>query len=173
MYQLDLTTSRQGGSYYVLMRIDRIEDYVLLDSGATHSVMPTEYFDLLSPDCRRRIRQTPGVGKLADGNQVRMHGEITLPLKVGGAEVWQTFLVGDVTEHIIIGMDFFHKHECILDFTSFKLKVGKNEVNCYNRHGQPFVVQIQMISECRIPSKTEMSVKARLNESPAVTPSDT
>ena len=71
---------------------------MLLDSGATYSVMLAEYFQLLTESCRSQLKELPGVGRLGDGGSVKIYGEMELVIRRGDTGMRQTSIVRDIAE---------------------------------------------------------------------------
>lgn len=162
-----MQTNLAGGTFHVKVKLAGRTEICVLDSGCTHSVMSQRNYESL-PCCKRKlVERDGGRARLADGSSVHIAGTTSLEMKLGAATLQQEFLVADVASEILLGMDFFRKHNCVLDFAAFKLQIGDVEVSCCDSGGKPLVAHVQNKRKVVIPAMTEMMVEAALNQEPA------
>ena len=159
-----LGTGVMTKSYYVKARLYNIEEPMVLDTGCSRSVIPTSRFQELPAGVRWQMTTMNQRAQLADGTTAQIRGSVTLQMTIGPGKIEQEFLIADLHNEILLGMDFFQKHGCIIDFTAYKLKIKHFEVSVCDKDGKALAVHVQNATNCMIPAMTEMMVKGRLNQ---------
>ena len=157
----------QVKSYYVKAKLYSIEEAFVLDAGCSSSVIPTRRFAELPEELHEKVEPMSSTAQLADGNSARIRGRVTLDLAIGPVKLQQEFLIADLHKDILLGMDFFQKHRCVIDFTAVKLRIGKQEVAICDYYGLPLATHVQNVNRCVIPPLTEQNIMARLTRKPA------
>lgn len=92
-----------------------------------------------------------------------MDGSTTLTFVIGSRTFDADFLVADISNTILLGLDFFAKHGCKLDFRTCTFHCGESKVQCTNVKGEPLQANVQPRSEMRIPRCTERIIPAQVN----------
>jgi predicted aspartyl protease len=130
--------------------------YVLLDTGSDVSLAPYELIE--KHKCRLRPSQTTAL-KAANGSDVIIAGEATLPLRVAGRLFHTVVLVSRDISETILGIDWLRQHEGEWDFVNERVRfgvdtewiplTGKNHVACRRIYAEHEVVlepnRMQMI----------------------------
>ena len=135
---------------------------MLLDSGCTHSVLPGRLVERLPEGTVGHIVPKVAVGRLADGATVIIEGEVTLTFRIGNQWIQHTFLVAPIDNCILLGIDFFQRYHCVLDFSTLSLQVGDIEVSCCDRDGAPLVCKVILPKALTIPPESEVLAHAWL-----------
>ena len=107
----------------------------MLDSGCSRSIVSRALLRTLPESACGRTVPFDGHGVLADGSKVALSQLITLHFKLGSRTVHHDFLVGDVTEHALLGLDFFEKEGCMIDFKHCTFTCGSTKLNCCTDQG--------------------------------------
>lgn len=151
-------------TYYAKARMGRHEQLMLLDTGCTHSV--------ISPDSLKKIpkeyvaidKNTKGQCKLADGSQIHLTGSAKINMKIGSQMVYQDFLITNVSDHPILGMDFFHTNHCELDFSKLQMRMNGHPIHCCDIDGRKLVMKVQVRKTTKVAPESEMIIEAHLSE---------
>ncbi|TNN17507.1 Gap-Pol polyprotein [Schistosoma japonicum] len=111
----------------VLGRIEGMEKMMLIDTGASKSVVRRSFVSNikvpLEPASRRHHLIT------ADGSVIQAQFSTILTLQFGGFLCKQRFLVCDyITWDIIFGVDFLRKNRALVDFSTSCVLVGRHVV---------------------------------------------
>ncbi|KAH8871863.1 Retrovirus-related Pol polyprotein from transposon 17.6 [Schistosoma japonicum] len=111
----------------VLGRIEGMEKMMLIDTGASKSVVRRSFVSNikvpLEPASRRHHLIT------ADGSVIQAQFSTILTLQFGGFLCKQRFLVCDyITWDIILGVDFLRKNRALVDFSTSCVLVGRHVV---------------------------------------------
>ena len=134
----------------------------MLDSGCSRSIVSRALLRTLPESACGRTVPFDGHGVLADGSKVALSQLITLHFKLGSRTVHHDFLVGDVTEHALLGLDFFEKEGCMIDFKHCTFTCGSTKLNCCTDQGEPLRVNAQLKRETVIPPMHEQLVDVKL-----------
>ena len=95
----------------------------------------------------------------AAGEPISVLGQITLPIQLGDVKVDHLFVVvQSLITPVILGVDFMHKHELILDFTTTPITIRSQtlNVNCQSDLGPLLKVKVAAVPSISQP--TEESV---------------
>ena len=95
----------------------------------------------------------------AAGEPISVLGQITLPIQLGDVKVDHLFVVvQSLITPVILGVDFMHKHELILDFTTTPITIRSQtlNVNCQSDLGPLLKMKVAAIPSISQP--TEESV---------------
>jgi hypothetical protein len=120
----------------------------LVDPGYTTSVLSASSFRSLPEQVKRSLTTAPSAAQTANGNPVATHGWITLKGRLRRHILMHTFLVADVSEDVILGIDFMTEAGAALDCRA-ELILGEDHLNCTDGHA--------LITEVTIPTETESS----------------
>ena len=101
-------------------------------------------------------------GAMANETTLPFYGAIRLDLKLRGLRLEEIFVVGRVSEDVILGMPFLAKHQCTMTFDFPILSIAGKQVPCTDRHGRQLTSGVQTVRTVLIPPKTEQMVLARI-----------
>ena len=117
-------TMHKTSSVYLNGHIKSRAINVLLDTGSDVSLAP---YDLIEKHkCRLRKSTTVAI-KAANGSDVIIDGEATLPLRVADRLFHTVVLVSKDISETILGIDWLRKHECEWDFINERVRFGAGE----------------------------------------------
>jgi len=110
--QLNPLGARQAGmdatAYYITGQIDYTYVILLLDTGCSKSIIPTQLDQQLNQSCVSLLTPITGEGVLTDDNRLPIVGNTTLTLRKGCKAYTQSFLVANLQQHILLGLDYFY-----------------------------------------------------------------
>ena len=101
-------------------------------------------------------------GTLADGGKQRFHGLVRTNLKIKRFNAEETFVIGQSDEDVILGMSFFQKNDCALDFRRGTLELQGKELVCTDREGNPMMYKVQIYKGVELLSGQEVTVTGRV-----------
>ena len=93
----------------------------LVDTGATTSLVSTEWWKRNGRPGELRQVATPRV-TMADGTELKVLGRCGGEMKVEGRVYWARFIVAEIDEEAILGMDFLVEHRVLIDAATKKLR---------------------------------------------------
>jgi hypothetical protein len=164
--QLQMMSTMETNSYYVLGSLAGVDCVMLLDTGCSHSVLPWKLYNELPKEAKLSWRPARNNGVLADGSPVMIRGRAEIKMKVGGMNMTHEFQLAEIEEKTLLGMDFFKKHRCVLDIHKCRISINSKQVMCCDVHGNPLVIQIQVQRDTVISAKTEVILCAWLTRLP-------
>lgn len=122
-----------------------------MDTGASHSIVRRDLFD------RRRVTPLNGIQlRTATGEIAQIIGKVTASIHIGNRTVEHDFIVANITDEVIIGVDFMIRHGFTLDLKKKTLRYANVELPLDIGCGQKLTVARVYISERhRIEPNTE------------------
>ena len=97
---------------------------MLLDTGCTTTILSTHTFQQLPPTIREKLDAVPGSAQAANGDPIATHGWLPVKGRLRHYPLQYTFLVADVQEDVILGLDFLTHVDAIMDFRTAELVLG-------------------------------------------------
>ena len=150
-------------AYFVYAKIGKQKVAMLLDSGCSRSIMPAKVLKELAGDCHSQLKPVSIHGVLADGQCIDLQGETEVAITLGGRQYSATFLIADINNHVLLGLDFFMRNQCTIDFKCSQLVIGQQRMDCCDAMGSPITAKVQSRSDVTIPALGECMIPARLN----------
>ena len=96
-------------------------------------------------------------------------GYIVLPCSVRTVQLNILFKVAIITDHAILGMNFFDENECTLFLHKGLLSLHDQMLTCTNRAGEMLLNKVQAASTIAVPAGSEAQIVCRLSSSPSNT----
>ena len=97
---------------------------VLIDSGATMSLLDMSVFDKLPDYYKSQLIETEKTVKFADGSLQKSCGTFKMALKLGNEMVELEFLLGHFSDQAILGMPDLQKLKLSIDFENVVVTKG-------------------------------------------------
>lgn len=157
-----LSNSELTPAYYAPVTIGGKSSVMLLDSGCTQSVFPRREFELLDPNSCTPLQPVAGRGVLANGSKIYLDGLSHITFRIGPHKVKHQFLIADINNTILLGLDFFESQQCQVDFQAAVLRIQNRVVTCCNQNGNPLKVNVQVKGKTVVPARSEVVRVARL-----------
>lgn len=110
---------------------------MLVDTGASCSILSKQIFDSLPKEKQRELRPADVKVAQASGESMKIHGEIDIDFSLLGDSPKKKFnfqltmLVGDLGGQGILGLDFLEDQDIALHLQRGCLSVGKEEVKMF------------------------------------------
>src|SRR6218665_1921646 len=107
----DSTSNLPSNAIFIRATINRHSRLCLIDTGSEVSILPSSDAEGLD------LQPSTRVLLAANGTDIRVLGEITIPLKIGReCEVRTSFLVSDQVIEPMLGMDFLRQYRVRIGF---------------------------------------------------------
>lgn len=149
----------QANSIYVDGTIDSIPLKMLLDTGATKTIIRP---DLVKKMGKSNLFPTKWRLRTATGEQATASGEIDLNITVGNTSIKHRVLVAEVEDEFILGMDIMRKHGFKLDLKKGVMMVNEEELVLNPREENP--ARIIITEDVTLPERSESIVHAQLKD---------
>ena len=115
------TSQPRVAKVYVNAHIKTRPVIALLDTGSDVSLAP---YDLVEKNkCRLRKAAIQSI-KAANGSEVIIAGEATLPLRIAGKLIASTVLVSKDVSEVILGSGWLLQHDCEWEFAKERIRFG-------------------------------------------------
>ena len=102
----------------------------LLDSGSDSSILSVDCFREIEKNMKVVLNNTKVQILTADRKPVKVLGLIDLNIMINGVNFTQDFLVAEIEDRCILGLDFMRSNHCVIDFSKQTFQVpGEAEVN--------------------------------------------
>jgi hypothetical protein len=128
---------RKDSTRYVRGVFGSKEKLMILDTGCAHSTMPWDLYVELSQSTPTQLSSACHQGRLADGSSVAIHGIGQVSFRLGNHELEHKFQLAEIDNEILLGMDFFKEHQCVLDFRQEVVKMKGDVIPCCGVDGEP------------------------------------
>ena len=149
-------------TWFLPGRVGKVPVQILMDTGCTTNLMSKAVFDRLDKATRKSVEPCEAFGTLADGKKIKFHGMIKTNLKIRHYGAEETFVIGQSDEDIILGMSFFIKNDCTLDFKRGTLELQGKQLVCTDRNGHPLMYKVQVYKGVELPPGEEVTVAGRV-----------
>jgi predicted aspartyl protease len=149
--------SDEPNSLYINGMVDGRSYKLLIDTGATKTVINPK-----TVANQQNISQTTWRLKTATGGPVSVYGEMVTTFKIGKTCFKHRVLVAEISEEVILGLDFLSTFGLELDLRRKALTIGGEEVVLHS--GKDCTAQIQLLKEITIPARSQIVAHARTKE---------
>ena len=96
----------------------------VLDTGSSVSFLSHEVLSVTAPDLLNYTTPCPCRFAGIAGDSVHTYGMITVPCEIAGRKCNQLFVVADIVEGALLGLDFINEHKVSWDHWKNELKYG-------------------------------------------------
>ena len=102
---------------------------ILLDTGASHNVMPAGFYKALAPEKRPSLQgDLDLICRSASGDLISLMGWAQFPVQIGSFDFTTSFLVAEVTQ-LILGNEFFREQGISLHYEGDLIKLRKGDTD--------------------------------------------
>ena len=99
--------------------------------------MSKHIFDQFRPGLKDLLISENGIAHVADGSTTKTYGYLEIFGKLRHWRYTHRFLVADIKEDVLIGIDFLEQYQATLNFRTAELQVGNHQLACQNEQGHP------------------------------------
>ena len=118
----DILTVLDGG-LYVHGTACGVAGIFLIDTGSAITLMSQTFYNRLPSEQRPSIKPTNMTAHGVTGGGLVIYGEVTMKISVSGKKLPYTFYVCDITQDVILGIDFLDKYRCTWDWDNQILEI--------------------------------------------------
>ena len=147
---------KNDNGIYVIGNINKQTIPMLVDTGATCSIMSTKVFDSV-PAEQRPILENRNCGiRSVSGDKIRCRGVTTFKIQFGDTTMPVEFHVADVQDHVLLGMSFLTEFKAKLNLDKGSLEIPGRSIPCLILNGSPKPKSVLLYGEYIIPAGQEM-----------------
>nr|XP_034331590.1 uncharacterized protein LOC117690875 [Crassostrea gigas] len=99
---------------YVTAKINEMDVYLLIDTGATVSLLSKICYWNIQGNDTWRLEKVDRDVLSANGSSVGIYGKTYISLALNGTSILQDMIVADISVYGILGLDFLVKHKAII-----------------------------------------------------------
>jgi transposase InsO family protein/predicted aspartyl protease len=151
-----LPNRASNNAIYIRGTINGRPQACLIDTGSEVSLIPfsaVEGLDLRP--CNRFLMA-------ANGSDIRVLGEVRVPIKVrGNFNISTAFLVSDQIAEPMLGMDWLREHRCRLGFGTGALFVGRRRISLIRGNGSTWCRRVIVAEEVLVSPKCQRDVPVK------------
>ena len=134
----------------------------LVDSGSTYTIIDYELYKALPKQNVSKLEELDLILKSANGESLKVHGQVSLKLTVGTKEcIFPVKVVALGDRSTILGLDFMEEFDCVLYMGKGTLRMGKHHV-VLHRKGDTRCARIQVAQNMYIPPHSEMIISGHV-----------
>eukprot|EP00057_Strongylocentrotus_purpuratus_P027863 XP_011682337.1 PREDICTED: uncharacterized protein LOC105446785 isoform X2 [Strongylocentrotus purpuratus] len=128
-----INEARRG--MYIAVRINGVVVSFLIDTGAMSTIMSQTFYNRIRKDEETDLQCTNIKLQQADGAPVRVFGTTTMNMQIGQAYLSTKFLVANIQNDGILGMDVLLATKSTIDCDKCELIMDGNVIQCTNSDG--------------------------------------
>src|SRR6195952_4123536 len=126
---------------------------MVVDTGASHTIVRRN----ILPDWRVATPSKKYIITTANGETMDVSGEMIVDIELGCTRIPHKVFVADITDPVILGMDFMDYHGVVLDVGQRSMRIGNEEfILKYNREPGIQTRQIILAENLVIPARSEL-----------------
>ena len=153
---------------YVPIKVGNKQVSAVIDSGAQVSVISEKLFECSSD--KPKLTNTVFIRGIGTTNRIRARVVENIPLKIGSINMNWNMLVADVTDTLILGLDFLEGNKVVIDHGQFNISINQELIPArYTSNDENEDIQIYRIKVTRtvvIPPYSVQCVETNLNLQP-------
>ncbi|XP_072384636.1 uncharacterized protein [Diabrotica undecimpunctata] len=131
--------------------------HLFIDTGATRSFIRAGFLnEKLQPTTTNLVLET------ASGHTIPIHGGITATIQIGNTLIKHIFLVADIKDDCVLGMDIM-QNKFIIDLQNKILLIENEEIVLNLKESVP-QVRVIVSEDTEIPQNSESTILARLSQ---------
>ena len=129
-----INEARKG--MFITTYIHGVDVRLLIDTGAMITILSTRTYRKINHLGEQRLQNTNIKLKQADGAAVMVYGVITLDMNLGHTCLPTTFVVADIQNDGILGMDVLLKTQSTIDCNNLELRINGEVIPCTDVSGE-------------------------------------
>lgn len=137
---------------------------MLVDTGASVTILKREIFETLKPSCPNLLKPVDLNLTTATGEIAPLLGKIVVDIKLGNYSFSHEILVADIQNDGILGIDFLSTNKINVLLSKSCLSVKRNKIPCFhfNKKLKPRVCRIAVSEDIVVPPDTEVIISGKM-----------
>lgn len=150
---------------YVTAKINEMDVYLLIDTGATVSLLSKVCYGNIQGNSTWRLEKVDRDVLSANGSSVGIYGKTSISLALNGTSILQEMIVADISVDGILGLDFLVKHKAIINMRTHKVAISGIE-HLIQLEGTAQEYKIALINRVVIPPRSEILAEGKICAGP-------
>ena len=151
-----------GSGLYVQGRVEGHDAQLLIDTGATVSIISSKQFEVWDPKTRPQLRGTDVQLLTADSTEIQLLGTVSAMVTFGFRAVRHEFYVANIDTDFLLGLDFLDTQCCQLDLEACMLTWGTEKIPLRNTRRVEMSRRVVNKVTVLVPPYTELMVEGTL-----------
>ena len=93
---------------------------------------------------------------LANGDRIRVLGQVFLPLDSQIGSFTQNFIIAETNEPVILGNDFLSSNGCMIDVANNCLHIDGDSVSCVLESKIDSLFRLRLVEDVEVPANSEI-----------------
>ena len=165
--QLEAEVADTPGELILTGKVSGLMVGMLVDTGASVTTLSTRMWERIHELCPGWTMMPTEIRiRAVSGETVPVRGQVALEIELEGQFYVHQFIVIDVKEDIILGMDFLVKHQVDIDWRRGVLTLRGEEVRRARKYslGDKKVRRVTTKKEIIVPAGTQCRIEARIEK---------
>ena len=158
-----------GSGLYIEGRVEGYEAQMLVDTGATVSIISQQQYGGWDPITKPKLVETDIELLTADSKTMKLLGTVRARVSFGFQEVMHEFFVANIDTDFLIGLDFLDTHRCQLDLEASILTFGPEKIPMRNTRQVERSRRVVSKITVSIPPTTELMIEGKMMGNTEVT----
>lgn len=148
---------------YLPVCVNGIKTNMLIDSGATASLLSTEVYQSIPAKNRPNLKPIHGEMVAINGMSLEIFGYGEFNLDIGGCCYPSTIIVAKLNTTGILGLDFLSAQECNVNMKDKSIDLDGKVIKCTIK-GKMGCYRVSLLDTVSIPPRHELVTSGRINE---------
>ncbi|MCG8076675.1 MAG: retroviral-like aspartic protease family protein, partial [Candidatus Thiodiazotropha taylori] len=153
--------SNAWAGLYANCKVNNIQTQCLVDTGATLTLLSIPMWESLRPCSSPTLEKYEGNVFTASGTPLEIKGKTSVFIEINGMHCLCKVVVASIDLDLILGLDFFRDHNCLIDVSTNTLTIqGKPcKLDCSGSIG---CYRIAVQEKIEIPAMSEMVIEGKV-----------
>ena len=167
--KVEIHTARSGAEFnkydngfYATGRLCSHTIHLLIDSGATSSLISAKKLKEIDPHQLYKIKPITHTLHAVNGQQMSLTGSVDLSLELGSKQFNLTFIVCDIESDSILGQDFLRHHVDVINYKQSCLIIGTTNVPLWTGGQAVQVCRVEIRETVKIPAQSRKWVSVQI-----------
>ena len=148
---------------YLPVQINGIEINMLVDSGATASLISVEVYEMMNKGNRPCLKPVKGEMVAVKGMNLKTLGYCNFDVIIGGSSYVMMAIVAELNTTGIIGLDFMSEYGCSIDLKQKCLVIDGKKLKC-DLKGKIGCYRVSLAETVSVPPRHEMLTCGQIND---------
>jgi hypothetical protein len=155
---------KESGAY-VTAKIFGMDAYLLIDTGATVSLLSKVCYGNMFGTKYRSVEKVESDVLSANGSPVDIYGKTSIDLVLNGTTMSHEMIIADLSVDGILGLDFLVKHKAVIDIGKQQISISGRE-NPIQLEGCATSYNVAVVHGVSVTSRTQPRVDELVCTSP-------
>ncbi|XP_056006949.1 uncharacterized protein LOC130050723 [Ostrea edulis] len=146
---------------YVTARIHGMDTYLLVDTGATVSLLSTICYDNIARATGQSLTKVDRDVLSASGSALKVLGKVAVDFNLDGTALQHEMIIADITVDGILGLDFLVRHKAVIDMCLHQISISGTE-HPIKLEGSASSYKVAIVHRVTVPPRSELMVEGQI-----------